>query len=416
MTSSAKKPLITICILICLCTAVSADPLRTWNHDFNPSLLAVSSRETLDIGLSVDALASNSALGIDEIFKKEIVIDLNKISDDLNGGSLLLTADMFTEVHVVLTLFGISLGFYAGADGIVSLGIPGEFIDLIANGNAVSGTTSGSETVYGRLFYTAGLFAGYRWNDFQFGAKLGVFGPLFCTDPGANFNYSLTTNVVTGEITGTAQMNVPFYSSINFNEADPNEIFQGMNGFNISIGAVKVKDNKAMWGASISGITLKVAEARYKTLLYSDAEISIDNIAGNIDSDAASLLTQELSDFTFETLGDGNYTVSTPLQAGGFYRLSGFPGFIDWIAHGELTFDDEVQLRLGVTAEGSIPALSWLSIGLEYNRINWNAVLGLRANLHYFEIGMNLGLTAPELKHLFNANGVYGKIFIGMGF
>jgi len=43
-------------------------------------------------------------------------------------------------------------------------------------------------------------------------------------------------------------------------------------------------------------------------------------------------------------------------------------------------------------------------------------VLGLRANLHYFEIGMNLGLTAPELKHLFNANGVYGKIFIGMGF
>ena len=70
MISSAKKPLITICVLFCLCTAVSADPLRTWNHDFNPSLLAVSSRETLDIGISVDALASNSALGIDEIFKK----------------------------------------------------------------------------------------------------------------------------------------------------------------------------------------------------------------------------------------------------------------------------------------------------------------------------------------------------------
>ncbi|MBN1648330.1 MAG: hypothetical protein JW874_09870 [Spirochaetales bacterium] len=416
MMNAARKTIIGLCLLACTSGFVSANPLDIPDFNFNPALMSVRNRTIFELGVSADMMLTNSALGLDDIFTSELVLDFNQIADDLAGGDWMVNSAVSAETHLVLTLFGIDFGVYAGVDGVISLGIPGSLIDLLANGNDIDLGSSGSSDVYARVFYGSGIYAGYRFKGFQFGARVGMFGPLIYTSPDASIEYALETDSDTGAISATADMNIPFYSAVDFENISTDDIIDGMNGVNISIGAVKVKNKKAMYGLSISGITVKPAVAQYRTETTAHAEASIDNIINNIDADNEDWITDEFTDPVFETEADNSYEISTPIQVGGFYRLSGFPKFIDWIAHAELTFDDDVQLRAGVTAEGGFFPLSWFSLGLEYNRVYWNAVLGLKANLRVIELCVNIGTTAPEIQHLLSGNGLYAKFYLGLGF
>ena len=415
--TAMKRILVCLPVLFIMTFALGANPLRSWNHDFNPALLGITSRKVLEWGVSPEVGVSNSYFSIGDILVEEIVIDFNDMADQIADGDLTLGVMTSVETHLTVSLMGISVGGYGDFSGVSSVGIPGELFEFLADGNSYGGTDSGSGDVYSRIFFETGVYGGYRWKDYQFGVKLGAFVPLMYTASNAAFRYSISSDAATGELSASAGFDVPFYSAINYEDVTGEDILSGLNGVNASFGAIKMKRNKPMYGISVTGIALKPAVVPYKMRMYSDASITVDSIAGNIDAeDQDDWVHDTVTDPEFEVLEEGDYEIKTPIQLGGFYRLTGFPGFIDWIGHGQVTFDEDLQYTLGATAVGAFFPLSWVSLGVEYDRVLWRTTLGVKADVHFMETGLDIGLTGPEFLSMFGTNGIYGKLYFAFGF
>ena len=426
MRSLTMRKLIFAAIILCTTViSVFGNPISTYNHSFNPALLGVRTRGLFELGGDLDFGFGNTSMPLGDVLSKEIVIDFNKIADDLNGNNFSINMMASTEGHLALTLFGISFGTYSDFNSVVSIEVPNLLFDFMANGNTLNESISDASNAYARVFYETGLYGGYRWNDYQFGAKLGAFSPLLYSGSDAEFTTSFETSTTPDtatqtypDISANAHLSMPFYSVVDLsgdNAVTAQELLSGLNGINVSFGAIKVRKNKAMYGVSLTGLTVVPAQAKYKSELTMDASIEIDNIAGNLDSDD-DWITDNIDDPEFTTSEEGKFSVSTPIQLGGFYRLTGFPFFIDWIGHAQFTFDDEIQYGAGITAEGAFFPFSWFSLGMEYDRVLWKTVLGMKANLHVFEIGMDMGLAGPGFVSMLTGNGLYGKLYMAFGF
>jgi len=410
-----KISLLALVILIFSTTVGYTDPLSSMDHDFNPALMNVRNRRFLEVGTKANFGFGNNYFGLGDLLIDELQIDLNDMSSQLGDTGLVFASGLQSGGHAVVSLpFKLSLGYFSELDMISSFNTPGALFEVLGEGISATDSIKDTSNIYSRVFYEAGLFAGYRMDDIQIGVKMASFTPLVYTT--GKIDYTYTSDQSTGDINANLNMSIPVYSALNFDTMGDDQaqvteaLFGNPNaGFKIDIGAVKVRNKKPMYGVSLTGLALSPAVAQYKNEIIGGPTISATNLAETIENDDP-----------FNSSGDvdiistsGSYEIRTPLSLGGFYRL-GLP-LVDLIGETELTFDDPFLFKMAVDAEGNIWPLSWFNAGLGWNKVNWEAYLGTRINLRLLEIGAEFGMASPGLQTLFSSSGMTLGIFVAMG-
>jgi len=415
------KILSLLLLFLMTATNLAAYTTQAYDHMENPAFLSLETgkwdRKYLELGMSVQAGAGNSYVTYDDIFTPVLVLDLNKIAADLKGKSLGINMNFSSELHMVLSVMNISVGGYSSVQGLLKTEIPGEMFGILADGIDLTGDNSYSGTgeVYGRLFGNVGMYAGYRYKDWQISGKMGYFLPLIYTDSDSKYTYSLSADA-DGNITARVDGSFSVLSPVNLENLDAGESespseYMKYVGFNMDLGLVKMRNDRALYGFSITGITLAPANMNYKSNVSFTGYATVDSIAANIDADE--LYDSDITEPEITTVEETN-EVRMPLRFGGFYNYSLF-GLLDLIGSGGLTIDQKVLIDANVTAVGSFFPANMFYLGLGYDRVLWETSLGMKLNARAMEFGMDVGFVNPDLKHLFSSSGVGVRTYLAFG-
>ena len=417
MKNNNKKGLcLLLIILVSVTMGLGANPIQPWDHEFNPALLSTGERTFLEVGTSVNVAASNSYFTMQQLFPADgvLTIDFNAMMDDLGDKDLKVALSVEAEEHAVLTILGLSLGEYSSVSGAVSTAVPNGVIEAIADGISIGETNEGSGEIYGKVFAKAGMYLGFRWKDWQIGTKAGAFAPIVYTDGDASFTYNVS-NGSDGTIHADASASIPFYTMLNITDMEDSDSQTIINslGYSLDLGLVKMKNKKPHYGFSLTGITLAPAMLPYSTMVTASATMDAADLISYEDNNEPWTTDSDVEDV--ETLED-LYEVSMPLSVGGFYVLSGFPGFIDWIGTAEVTLDDgDALLGADITAKGAVFPLTALSLTLGYDKFMWESSLGLRFSLHLIEVGLDVGMANTRFVNLFSPSGVSAGLNVAVG-
>jgi hypothetical protein len=287
--SSMKRLIVLGLLLIVPLTSVLAEAPRSWNHHTNPALLSVRNRRLIEIGVSEQMGAGNNYFTAKELFVPNLVLDITKISEELGENDLRFAMMTSGESHAVISLVGISAGWYASVDGTISGGIPSSLLALLAEGNTMGEKLSDKSPVIGRVFADVGVYAGLRWQrQWHFGMKVGAFAPLLYTDPDSGIGFEFSTDKNTGTTTLDAGLNMTAYSALNYDDLQiesPDDLLAYMNGRKIDLGVIRADGRWPLYGVNLSGITLKPAVVDTKMEVNATASLSVNNPLGNFDND-----------------------------------------------------------------------------------------------------------------------------------
>jgi len=396
--------------------ALNANPLQPWDHEFNPALMSTGPRKYFETGLSAKMAVSNSYFTLEQLFPADgvLLLDFNQMLTTLEDRDLKVAANLEFEEHVVMTIFGVSLGEYVSMDGSISSAIPNKIIKVMADGITLGETNEDDADVYGRVFLKGGMYAGYRWKNWQFSTKAGAFAPLVYTDKDARFTYNVS-NGAGGDITAETSVSIPVYSLFNLTDmsnTDTAALIDGM-GYNLDLGAVKMRNGKPHYGFSLTGLTVSPAKLPYTTTVSASASMTTSDLL-NYEEGSEPWSTDSNAE-DMETL-ESLYEVSLPLALGGFYCLTGYPRFIDWVGNGELILDEgNLLVSGGLTAKGAISPLSALSVSVGYDKFLWEASAELRVNLRVIEVGVDVGLSNTHFLNLFTTRGLNAGFNLALG-
>jgi len=153
-----KKLIITCALFASLMTAVFAENI--FSHRF------------FEIKIDVPVAVSNNFIGITDIFKEKVVIDLPKIADSMGKSGACINADVAPSLSIGIDIpKGLILGVNIGAEASAGVGISKDIFEFIGNGNVgKDSVTAQMSNTYADLFAFTTVNAG--WN----GKKLRVNG------------------------------------------------------------------------------------------------------------------------------------------------------------------------------------------------------------------------------------------------
>lgn len=401
-------------------TTLAAYTTQAYDHMENPAFLSLETgkwdRKYFELGWSLQAGAGNSYVTYDDIFTEVLVLDLNKIAADLKGKKLGINMNVSSELHMVMSVMNISIGGYSSVQGLMKTEVPGELFNILADGiNLENDAYSGSGDVYGRVFGNVGMYAGYRYKDWQISGKMGYFLPLIYTDSDSKYTYSLSADAdgnITAQLNGNFSVLSPVnLENLNSGESEAASDYMKYIGFNMDLGLVRMRNDRALYGFSITGITLAPANMNYRSEVNFTGYATVDSIAANIDADE--LFDSDFTEPEITTVEESN-EVNMPLRLGGFYNYS-LLGLVDLIGSGGLTYDQKVLLDANVTAVGSFFPANMFYIGLGYDRVLWESTLGLKLNARAMEFGLDVGFANPDLRHLFSTSGAGVRTYLAFG-
>ncbi|MBN2657048.1 MAG: hypothetical protein JXR86_08300 [Spirochaetales bacterium] len=413
MKNNKKYGLTLILLLLGFQGLMATSPLQPWDHTFNPALMSTGKRKYLEIGTQFNLAFANSYFALKDVFGgPEFLIDLNDIAEEIGDKDLSVAAKVDFETHFLITILGLSIGGYTNLDTIATVGIPGGLFEIMADGIAADTTYADAGEVFARSYVNLGLYAGYRWRDWQFSVKGGAYLPVAFSDGDSSFDYSFILNS-NGTYSADAGVAGTAYLPFDIDDFQASGLINSL-GYNLDLGAVKTRDGEPIYGFQVTGIPLYAARMPVKATFSTGFTASVTDIA-NYSSDNEPW-EYELEDVEAE-MEESDFKVYMPLSIGGFYKLKGFPRFIDWIAHGALYWDNDTLLgAAGLTAQGAISPLSALSISLGYDRVMWEAKAGLRFNIRILEMGLDVGMTSTRFIKMFSTNGLYANFYMAFGF
>ena len=132
----------------------------------------IFSHRFFEIKIDVPVAVSNNFIGITDIFKEKVVIDLPKIADSMGKSGACINADVAPSLSIGIDIpKGLILGVNIGAEASAGVGISKDIFEFIGNGNVgKDSVTAQMSNTYADLFAFTTVNAG--WN----GKKLRVNG------------------------------------------------------------------------------------------------------------------------------------------------------------------------------------------------------------------------------------------------
>jgi hypothetical protein len=362
----------------------------------------------------------NNLVGMGDIFKKQIVIDLDQMSSRIGDkGAAFGFGFGVTPLRINVSptpRWGGGAG--TSTAGRFDLSIPKEFLDLIAEGNdGERANTSGEFAISGSLFYEIGLNVHgtlpFFGGKLSFGVDPAFYSPLLYI-PRSNINYTLETrDRIRVAVGGNYRVYTPIYTK----SVDIGDVF-GSGGVDVSLSAEYALFTRLDLGLSISHIPMlpaRMSKGYELSIPHTDIidvtdlnEIDPDNLIKDIeikgDDDYVSLPALTI----FRPMRFDFYNIYRPFKSD-IFSVRPNIGFT------VLTASEETYLNMGTRITMDLKRLFVLYFDSGLEEGLWRHKLGFELNLRAFELDLEAGMHSQDYLRSWAATGLSVKLGLAFG-
>lgn len=368
----------------------------------------------IQIGVPVDF--SNNAISFDDIFKKELTLDLAKIANEMPSEGLNLIVDAKPYVALNLNIAFIHIGMSAGVDVYEKMGISKDFFDFLGKGNEVGETLTFDFNNYTDLFAFCEADVGIDFSNFSIHVTPSLFVPIFSSS--GSVAKVTFLNDEEGNINLNMNTNFGVYS--NFDMYDENflsDLFSNGNGFDVGVSASLPFGRKLVFSGK-ARIPIVPGSYQYKYSSYYEATTTMNLLDSSLNS---SETNGNIKDFSKEVLEEKIY-INRPMKFNLYadyllvgnvlkLRAGGGMGVFRPFLTDSFTYP-EYYFSAGINLFDFIKA----SISTEYTSQIFKHQIALGINVRLIELDCGVSLQSTDFMKSFSNNGFGAYAIVSIGF
>ena len=368
----------------------------------------------IQFGVPVDF--SNNAISFDDVFKKELTLDLAKIANEMPSEGLNLIVDTKPYVAINLNIAFIHLGMSAGVDVYEKMGISKDFFDFLGKGNEVGETLTFDFNNYTDLFAFCEADVGIDFSNFSIHVTPSLFVPIFSSS--GSVAKVTFLNDEEGNINLNMNTNFSVYS--NFDMYDENflsDLFSNGNGFDVGVSASLPFGRKLVFSGK-ARIPIVPGSYQYKYSSYYEATTTMNLLDSSLNS---SETNGNIKDFSKEVLEEKIY-INRPMKFNLYadyllvgnvlkLRAGGGMGVFRPFLTDSFTYP-EYYFSAGINLFDFIKA----SISTEYTSQIFKHQIALGINVRLIELDCGVSLQSTDFMKSFSNNGFGAYAIVSIGF
>ena len=368
----------------------------------------------IQFGVPVDF--SNNAISFDDIFKKELTLDLAKIANEMPSEGLNLIVDTKPYVALNLNIAFIHIGMSAGVDVYEKMGISKDFFDFLGKGNEVGETLTFDFNNYTDLFAFCEADVGIDFSNFSIHVTPSLFVPIFSSS--GSVAKVTFLNDEEGNINLNMNTNFSVYS--NFDMYDENflsDLFSNGNGFDVGVSASLPFGRKLVFSGK-ARIPIVPGSYQYKYSSYYEATTTMNLLDSSLNS---SETNGNIKDFSKEVLEEKIY-INRPMKFNLYadyllvgnvlkLRAGGGMGVFRPFLTDSFTYP-EYYFSAGINLFDFIKA----SISTEYTSQIFKHQIALGINVRLIELDCGVSLQSTDFMKSFSNNGFGAYAIVSIGF
>jgi hypothetical protein len=366
-------------------------------------------RQYFEMGIDAGVGFDNNLFGVNDLLKKDVVLDLNKLGKRIGNDGVDINTDFLSGFFFNVRMeeeWG--FGFFTGVEGAIYGNVPKSLITLMTEGNINTHVFSGTIGASGSVFYNIGLTGFAKFGKLRIGVNPGLYIPIMYIPGNSGIAYHLdTSESIKLSAEGAIDIYTPF--SLEDGITGPGDVL-GPKGFDISLEGEYALFSFLDIGVGISHIPLSAATMRNR-MRYTLSEINME-ITGNdlLNGDGI-----DIPDLDFDKVYDTNaFKVHRPLRFDTYVRYKPFqssPELLVLRSNVGFTFDitgETKYFNAGLVVQTTV-LRNMISayLGTGYVESIWNHKLGLALNFRAFEIDLEGSLRSQQFANSFNGSG-YG--------
>jgi len=363
-------------------------------------------RQRFEVGSDIRIGLDNGLIGTSEIFKKQIVLDLNEKAASIRNGGLNFNIDgngniLYVDILNIPIKEGLwAFGFFINAEGKINVNIPKSLFTLISQGNIDQHSFEGMLSASGGIYANTGLSASAKYGKLRVGLKPTLFTPLIFI-PKSGITYHLETEKEV-ELTSSGEINVYY-------PLDENNKFTGLKfGFDVSMDGEYALFPFLDVGGSLSRIPLAPATLRNRM------KIGMKDLYYHINGEM--IMKDEIPELPdFGSFDDAifdtePYKVYRPFRFDIYARYRPFSTEI-LVVRPNIGFsvdgnDNKGYFNAGLEVQSTlVNDMIKLYLGTGYQESVWRHRLGFAFNFRVFELGMEGALRADSFPGSFRGQG-----------
>ena len=374
------------------------------------------SERFFEIQIGVPADFSNNAISLDDVFKKELTLDLAKIANEMPSEGLNLIVDTKPYVAINLNIAFIHLGMSAGVDVYEKMGISKDFFDFLGKGNEVGETLTFDFNNYTDLFAFCEADVGIDFSNFSIHVTPSLFAPIFSSS--GSVAKVTFLNDEEGNINLNMNTNFSVYS--NFDKYDENilsDLFSNGNGFDVGVSASLPFGRKLVFSGK-ARIPIVPGSYQYKYSSYYEATTTMNLLDSSLNS---SETNGNIKDFSKEVLEEKIY-INRPMKFNLYadyllmgnvlkLRAGGGMGVFRPFLTDSFTYP-EYYFSAGINLFDFIKA----SISTEYTSQIFKHQIALGINVRLIELDCGVSLQSTNFMKSFSNNGFGAYAIVSIGF
>lgn len=377
-----------------------------------------------EMGTAIDFNLSNNYFNVTDLLKKDLVIDLEKIADEMPDKGWLLNVNLYPNFFMNLNLKnGVHVGLNTGVDVYGSMNVSKDLFDFIGYGNKMGETLSFSSDMRGDAFVYAGIAVGFNLFGFHLEVMPSLFKPLIHAE--TSEMSATVENPEGGGLKARLVSELALYSCIDIDNTDNlqesilDAIKEGW-GFDIE-SSLEHKIFNTLNGAVYSRIPIVPGRLNYAAKMNMEYSMEMDNLLDFSDES----LTTETKDPEM-TYGSADYKLHRPFRMGAqvawrpfgkWFTLGGLVGFgvkepftSNWHGYFEYKLSCDIDLFIK----------NWDFLGLHTYTSYMNEVfhhsVGLLLNLRVIEFNVGVSVTGGSFVSSFKGAGVGAYFMTSFGF
>lgn len=380
-----------------------------------------------EIGTEVHVGVSNNWFSVPDFFQETLVVDLNKMADNLSSG---LTLDALLDARVNVAINGgkvFRMNIFAGAYGQGMVNISQEMLEFLANGNA--NTPNNTITAKLGTDINAYVEAGVRFQSIIQNLGISVTPTVFV--PVAYVPQVVATGKVEpqedGSMIATGKADIKAYSVVPLNDptnVDINALFKDI-GVDFSIGAQYAIFPSLDVGLEVLHIPAWAASLRNEASFSLNADYTVhpvlDSATGGTDGKYFEG-SYEMSEITYTTLTEPK-KIRRPIEAVLMTEWRPFGEWFDVNGSAGYVFGENHNFKFAVGAGFHLLRMSKLgghmldfNIKSGYQDRIWTQQAQLIWNLRALELEFNVSSRSSNFLSSFTGTGLGAGFGLRIGF
>lgn len=380
-----------------------------------------------EIGTEVHVGVSNNWFSVPDFFQETLVVDLNKMADNLSSG---LTLDALLDARVNVAINGgkvFRMNIFAGAYGQGLVNISQEMLEFLANGNA--NTPNNTITAKLGTDINAYVEAGVRFQSII--KKLGI-----CVTPTVFVPVAYVPQVVAtgkvepqedGSMIATGKADIKAYSVVPLNDptnVDINALFKDI-GVDFSIGAQYAIFPSLDVGLEVLHIPALAASLRNETSFVASADYKVNPVLNSATGGTDGKYFEgsyEMSEITYTTLTEPK-KIRRPIEAVLMTEWRPFGEWFDVNGSAGYVFGENHNFKFAVGAGFHLLRMSKLgghmldfNIKSGYQDRIWTQQAQLIWNLRALELEFNVSSRSSNFLSSFTGTGLGAGFGLRIGF